>query len=86
MISTAQLPSHGHPAQATTVGADDRNPLPTGLPATAAVQAYVPDFTPQPLGAQAIASTGGGQSHTNVMPFQCVCFIIALFGVFPSRN
>ena len=34
----------------------------------------------------AISNTGGGQSHTNIQPFQCVNFIIALFGVFPSRN
>ena len=31
-------------------------------------------------------NAGGGQSHTNVQPFQCVNFIIALQGVFPSRN
>ncbi len=31
-------------------------------------------------------NTGGGQNHTNLHPFQCVNFIIALQGVFPSRN
>lgn len=30
--------------------------------------------------------TGGNQPHTNVQPFQTVNFIIALFGVFPSRS
>ncbi len=33
-----------------------------------------------------VNNTGGNQSHTNVQPFQCVNFIIALVGVFPSRN
>ncbi len=31
-------------------------------------------------------ATGGNQGHTNVQPFNCVNFIIALQGVFPSRN
>jgi len=31
-------------------------------------------------------STGGGQSINNVQPFQCVNFIIALQGIFPSRS
>ncbi|PLY15511.1 MAG: phage tail protein [Sedimenticola sp.] len=30
--------------------------------------------------------TGGGQSHTNVQPYLAINFIIALQGVFPSRN
>ena len=33
-----------------------------------------------------IGNTGGSQQHTNVQPFQCVNFIIALQGIFPSRN
>ncbi len=33
-----------------------------------------------------IANTGGSQSHTNLMPALCVHFIIALFGIYPSRN
>ncbi len=33
-----------------------------------------------------IGNSGGSQAHTNVQPFQCVNFCIALVGVFPSRN
>ena len=32
------------------------------------------------------SSIGGSQAHTNVQPFQCVNFIIALQGIFPSRS
>lgn len=28
----------------------------------------------------------GGQSHDNLMPYQCVSFIIALFGIYPTQN
>jgi microcystin-dependent protein len=26
----------------------------------------------------------GGQPHSNIMPFQAVSFIIALFGIYPT--
>ncbi|GGX70515.1 microcystin dependent MdpB family protein [Tateyamaria omphalii] len=31
-------------------------------------------------------NVGGNLSHTNVQPFQCVNYIICLFGIFPSRS
>lgn len=31
-------------------------------------------------------NVGGNLSHTNVQPFLCVNYIIALFGIFPSRS
>lgn len=34
----------------------------------------------------AIAHTGGNRSHTNLMPTLCVNFIVALFGIYPSRQ
>jgi microcystin-dependent protein len=36
--------------------------------------------------AAANASVGGSQPHPNVMPYLCTSFIIALQGIFPSRN
>ncbi len=38
------------------------------------------------MAATAIASAGGGQPHPNIQPFLCVTFIIAMQGIFPSRN
>jgi microcystin-dependent protein len=32
------------------------------------------------------AAQGGGQSHTNIQPYQAVNYIIALQGVYPSRS
>jgi microcystin-dependent protein len=34
----------------------------------------------------ALEDSGGSQPHTNLMPSLCVHFIIALFGVYPSRH
>jgi len=33
-----------------------------------------------------VNNTGGSQNHTNIQPYLCVNFIIALQGTFPSRN
>jgi microcystin-dependent protein len=34
----------------------------------------------------AIAATGGGQGHENRQPYLTLNFIIALVGIFPSRD
>jgi microcystin-dependent protein len=39
-----------------------------------------------PMKAGAVASTGGSQPHENRQPYLAINFIIALQGVFPSRN
>ena len=37
-------------------------------------------------GAVAVANSGAGQAHSNMQPFTSVNNIIALEGIFPSRN
>jgi microcystin-dependent protein len=41
---------------------------------------------PKDFPADASAQAGGGRSHNNLQPALCVNFIIALFGVYPSRS
>ena len=38
------------------------------------------------LGATAIAAAGGSQPHSNMQPYLVLNFIMALQGIFPSRN
>jgi microcystin-dependent protein len=38
------------------------------------------------LNAASIANVGGSQPHNNMMPYLVLTFIIALQGIFPSRN
>jgi microcystin-dependent protein len=48
-----------------------------------------PQYAPTSTGAMGAAQcgiTGGNQPHPNIQPFTCVTFIIALVGIFPSRN
>lgn len=85
-LTVNQLPSHSHQPRAT----DDAN---TNLDPVGKVTGHpVQNIYRSPannnvnLNAGAVTNVGGSQSHTNMMPFLCVHFIIALFGVYPSRD
>lgn len=84
-LTIDQLPSHTHPLHAAQSTADNRQPL-GNAPAASTGQVYSEIFDAQQMHATALTGTGGSGSHPNVMPFLCVHFIIALFGIFPSRN
>jgi microcystin-dependent protein len=38
------------------------------------------------MNAQMIAPSGSGQPHSNLQPYLVLSFVIALEGIFPSRN
>ncbi|MGO9060293.1 MAG: phage tail protein [Candidatus Binataceae bacterium] len=81
-----QIPTHNHLVNADT-GDNGASSHPNGqyLASTGATSIYNsnPDSTMNP---NMIQPVGGSQPHTNVEPFLCVNFIIALQGIFPSRN
>jgi len=89
-ITAASMPTHSHSVMGTTDPGDSNDPA-DKVPAVAPVAAYS-DQPPDPANAffdpgSAISPGGGnGQAHANVMPSQVVNFIIALTGLFPSRN
>lgn len=86
-VTTNQLPSHSHPLSARALPADTRNPEGKVLAQPAVFQyTNVPTSPLVSMNPQAVGNVGGGQSHTNVMPFLCVHFIIALVGIYPSRQ
>lgn len=85
-LTVNQLPSHGHPMRASSNTANALNPG-NALAATAQSQVYFNrDETMVSLNPASVGNTGGSRSHTNLMPFLCVHFIIALFGIYPSRH
>ena len=87
-VNVNQLPSHTHSMQGSSAFGGDTSPA-NNLPATgsgAFLYKGVPGTTVA-MDADAIGSSGGSAlPHNNVMPFLCVNFIVALFGVYPSRN
>lgn len=87
-VSANELPAHSHELQGSNNFGGDTSPA-NNLPGTGSgINLYSND--PAAVGVtmqgNAITATGGGQTHANVMPFQCVNFIVSLVGVYPSRN
>jgi len=84
--SVNQLPSHTHSLMASTAPGSGSSPA-GGVPAESpSVDLYIEESTTVNLSASAVTAAGTSQSHTNIQPFLCIRFIIALFGVYPSRS
>ena len=85
-LTTQQLPQHGHVALSSAAGSATGSP---GNSTWGIASANTP-YTDQPFDSQmnagALSPTGGSQPHDNTMPFQCINFIISLFGIFPSQT
>lgn len=85
-LTTNQLPSHTHAATGSGASGTDANPGGNFLAGSTVVAPYVQETPDTPFAATAITATGGNQPHANLMPYLCVHFIIALFGIYPSRQ
>jgi microcystin-dependent protein len=87
-LNVQQIPAHNHAVLATATG-QAQAPSGTTLPAVAAPtgrNVYGPLNTAVQMWSGMIGPAGGGQPHTNLQPFLCINFIIALFGVFPQQT
>jgi microcystin-dependent protein len=87
-LTETTLPPHDHPLLASTASADAADP---GGRVTAAVtdqNLYGDGLLSETLNPGAVTPAGAAepQPHDNVMPYLCVHFIIALFGIYPSRH
>lgn len=85
-LTVNQLPSHTHPLNATSAAATDNNPSGKLTGESASVDLYFEGDPNADMASSAITEVGGSRSHTNLMPFLCVHFIIALVGIYPSRH
>ena len=88
-LSIAELPTHTHVVNATTVQAtattNDANP--TEMLAQSNFSAlYAAAGDLQAAAPNAISNVGGSQAHLNLQPFLTLTFAIALQGIFPSQN
>lgn len=86
-VTVKESPSHTHQVTASTSRASSKSPAGNVL-ANAKMKLYASPGTQelQPMNSNAMANTGGSQSHDNMMPYLCVNFIIALYGIYPSRH
>ncbi|GJM09627.1 MAG: microcystin dependent MdpB family protein [Lysobacteraceae bacterium] len=85
-LTTNQLASHTHDWNANTATATDAAPQGKVLADPVGLRIFDPANQNTNLDSTTIANTGGTQPHTNLMPTLCVNFIVALFGIYPSRH
>lgn len=84
-LTEAQTPQHVHQAVGSTAEGD--SPVPAGnVLAESPVQMYGDAENLVSLRTGTLASSGGGDPHNNMQPYQALNFCIALVGLFPSRN
>ncbi len=84
-LITTQMPIHNHSLNVSKEDADAKNPNGQVL-ATTTAATYVAGPLDGVMNPQAIGLAGGNQPHDNMQPYLAITFIIALEGIFPSRN
>lgn len=84
-LNIGQIPSHNHNVSVGVSTATGEESDPTTILSSHA-GAFNEDPSGANLGGVNQSNAGGNQPHTNVQPYQCVNYIIALQGIFPSRN
>lgn len=84
-LSTTQIPAHSHSLQAANAPANAHSPV-SHLPATAFRNVYHSGTFAGGTPMVALGSSGGDQPHDNRQPYLGISFIIALEGIYPSRN
>ncbi|NND73801.1 MAG: phage tail protein [Ilumatobacter sp.] len=88
-LTSAQIGQHRHTFNAVSEAGTDNVPLGHTVAPVAAGNPYRTPADGLPLVSldpTAALPAGGSRGHTNLMPALCVNFIIALFGIYPSRQ
>jgi microcystin-dependent protein len=83
-INIQQLPTHIHGLQALNANAATNEGANGFLAQTSNLYHSPTNLTT--LHPSSVSSVGGSQPHNNMMPYLVLNFIIALQGIFPSRN
>lgn len=82
-LTTQQLPPHNHPLTASDEPPNVQKPETHRLAAT---NIYTSAAAVATMASDTVGNTGGGRPVDLMQPFQVVNFIIALEGLYPSRN
>jgi microcystin-dependent protein len=83
-LTLNQIPQHGHPVGASSSDAASKNPS-GRFPAVTETPVYG-DSSNASMNAAMVGQAGASQPHDNIQPYLALSFIIALEGIFPSRN
>jgi microcystin-dependent protein len=85
-LQISEMPQHIHSLQGINVTQNVNNPGNAFLANTGPGQQYQPSGNLVPMFSGDIGGAGGSQPHPNQSPYLVMTWIIALQGIFPSRN
>jgi microcystin-dependent protein len=84
-LTINELPTHVHPPVAQSAASNPGMSPRGAIWATAPSNAFAPTPTTN-LNPKAVSTVGGSQPHENTPPYLVLNYVIALTGIFPSRN
>jgi microcystin-dependent protein len=84
-LIVSQIPSHTHQANGTTAAPSSGSPA-NNLWCQNSVNTYSDQSPGAAMAAGSIGNAGGSQPHDNMSPYLVLNFVIALQGIYPSRN
>ena len=84
-LTTTEMPTHTHVPNASSSPPNINTPANNFWASNTGFAPYgtIPNESMSPI---ALTNTGGSQPHDNMAPYLVLNFIIALQGIFPSRN
>ncbi len=86
-LDSTNLANHSHTWKGITSPANDDEPNDKLVARGAGLGAYTDDTSNlTQMSSNAIANTGGNSAHNNMQPYIALNYIIALVGLYPSRN
>ena len=85
-LTVAEMPSHTHAVSGTTDTANAPVAATRLFAGSTPNEIYHSSSSLVPLHAETVSNAGNGQGHDNMQPFLTINFVIALSGLFPSRN
>jgi microcystin-dependent protein len=88
-LNAPQMPAHAHTLQASATPASANDPAGNVLAKKAkfGVDMYHDDTGPvTQMRPSALSPAGGSQPHDNIQPYLTLNFVIAVQGIFPSRD
>lgn len=85
-LDVSQLPAHNHSFMVSNSAPTTTDPTSRSIAKSGHYLASANVSFSGSLDDLVLSPSGGGQAHDNMAPFMCINFIIALNGVYPSRN
>jgi microcystin-dependent protein len=85
VLTEAEMPAHHHAVSASALPPQEDEPGGNYWAQSDGQSGYA-SAGDGAMGANAVSTTGANQGHENMQPYLTINFVIALQGIFPSRN